>query len=76
MLEALTRVRHNLGQTGKRFPLGLDRFGVTAFDRGLLVAGIVKRTPQVWICFGLVAVISLVILFHAYEQTYKDEGWA
>jgi hypothetical protein len=41
---------------------------------GLLVAGIVKHTPQVWICFGLVLVFSVAILFHAYEQTYKEDG--
>lgn len=55
------------------------RFGVQALAYaivviGLLVAGIVKHTPQVWICFGLVLVFSVAILFHAYEQTYKEDG--
>ena len=65
--EPLTRREKNL-----RF--GVQVVAYAAAVIGLLVAGILKRTPQVWICFGLVAIVSLVILFHAYEQTYKDEG--
>jgi uncharacterized membrane protein len=52
-------------------------FGLVAFVYGavlaaLLVAGIVKRTPLVWIVFGLAAVLSFVILIHDHEQLYKD----
>jgi hypothetical protein len=38
----------------------------------LLVAGLIKRTPIVWIIFGLAAVITLAVLFNDYDQLYKD----
>ena len=52
-------------------------FGLVAFVYGavlaaLLIAGLIKRTPLVWIVFGMAAVLSFVILFHDYEQLYKD----
>jgi hypothetical protein len=39
---------------------------------GLLVAALMKRMPIIWIAFGLVAVISLALLFYEHEQLYKD----
>jgi hypothetical protein len=43
---------------------------------GLLIAGLVKRTPIVWITFGLASVFSFVILVSDYERIFKDEGSA
>jgi uncharacterized membrane protein YuzA (DUF378 family) len=45
-------------------------FGVVLI--GLFVLGLVRRSPIVWIIFGLAAVFCLVLLFHGYEQIYKD----
>jgi flagellar biosynthesis protein FliP len=52
-------------------------FGFRAFVfivvlTGLFVMGLVRRSPAVWIMFGLAAVLALVLLFHGYEQIYKD----
>jgi len=43
---------------------------------GLLITGIIKRAPIVWITLGLVAVVSFVVLVHDYEHLYKDDGSA
>ncbi len=52
-------------------------FGMVASFYGgisaaLLIAGLLKRTPILWIAFGLTAVLSFVVLFYEYEQVYKD----
>src|SRR5436190_3920341 len=43
---------------------------------GLLIAGLAKRTPIVWITFGLASMFSFVILVSDYERIFKDEGSA
>ena len=56
-------------------------FGLVASVYGsvltaLLIAGLIKQTPLVWIVFGLALVFSFVILVHDYEQLYGDEDSA
>jgi hypothetical protein len=63
--EPLTRKQKHI-----LFGLGACAFGVIL--AGLLVVGLIKRTPIVWIAFGLVAVISLALLFYEHDQLYKD----
>jgi hypothetical protein len=57
----------------KRVLFGLVACAYGVVLIGLLIAGLIKRTPIVWIAFGLVAVVSFAVLFHDYEQLYKDE---
>jgi hypothetical protein len=71
------KTRHEqLTRREKHFRFGMQAGAYAIAVVGLLVAGIVKNTPQLWICFGLVTVVSFVILFHAYEQTYREDGQA
>ena len=56
----------------KQVLFSLPAFACGAILAALLIAGLVKRTPLVWIAFGLAAVLSLALLFHEYEQLYKD----
>ena len=56
----------------KQVLFGLPAFACGAVLAALFFAGLVKRTPLVWIAFGLAAVLSLALLFHEYEQLYKD----
>jgi hypothetical protein len=69
--------RHEpLSKREKNLRFGVQVVAYALAVIGLLIAGIWKRTPQVWICFGLVLIFSAVILFHAHEQTYKEDGQA
>jgi hypothetical protein len=56
------------------FGIGASAYGLVL--TGLFVAGLVRRTPMVWIIFGLAAVTTLAVLFHDYDQLYKDQGSA
>jgi hypothetical protein len=38
----------------------------------LLIASYVKRTPILWIAFGLAAMLSFVVLVAEFEQLYKN----
>jgi hypothetical protein len=59
-------------QMQKHVLFGFRAFVFAAVLIGLFVLGLIRRSPIVWITFGLAAVFSLVLLFHGYEQIYKD----
>jgi hypothetical protein len=52
------------------FGLAASFYGIVV--AALLIAALVKRTPLLWIMFGLAAIISLVTLLASHEQMYKD----
>jgi hypothetical protein len=52
------------------FGLGASFYGMAS--AALFIAAFVKQTPVLWIAFALTAVLSFVILFHEYDQLYKD----
>jgi len=65
--------REPLTRKQKHILFGLIACACGVVLAGLLVAGLIKQTPIIWIAFGLVAVISFAVLFYEHEHLYKDE---
>ena len=72
-LDKELKTRHEpFTRTEKHVLFGLGVFVYGAVLTALIAVGLFKRTPLVWIVFSLAAVLSFAILFHEYEQLYKD----
>jgi hypothetical protein len=66
--------REPLTKTQKHILFSLEAGVYGLVLLALLVAAVIKQQPIIWIVFGLVAVVSIAVLFHDHEQLYKDSA--